>query len=186
MIEAETLPGPLCMFLAPRSPLAIKLVRSPPRTRGGLGRGILIGRVTPHRRAERFYHESPLIPNQWRLAAISVLVLTVPFVIVNRAPTRDHPLHEPPATYLLATIGHTKAAVFDNGEEAPRKVQFTALYKDGETWKGSQTGWSGTVPILRSLRSKMGLSPSPWMPFSRRWPTRFTPTSTSKTVLPRP
>lgn len=36
-------------------------------------------------------------------------------------------------------IGRIKAAVFDNGEDAPRKVQFTALYKDGETWKGSSS-----------------------------------------------
>ncbi len=33
-------------------------------------------------------------------------------------------------------IGRIKAAVFENGDNAPRKVQFTALYKDGAPWKG--------------------------------------------------
>lgn len=33
-------------------------------------------------------------------------------------------------------LGRIKAAVFENGDNAPRKVQFTALYKEGDEWRG--------------------------------------------------
>ncbi len=39
-------------------------------------------------------------------------------------------------------IGRIKAAVFENGDYAPRKVQFTALYKDGDEWRGSASFYS--------------------------------------------
>jgi hypothetical protein len=48
-------------------------------------------------------------------------------------------------------IGRIKAGVFDNGDDAPRKVQFTALYKDGETWKGSQSFTREDLPLLAKV-----------------------------------
>jgi hypothetical protein len=46
-------------------------------------------------------------------------------------------------------IGRIKAAVFENGESAPRKVAFTALYKDEEDqWKGSQSFTREDLPLL--------------------------------------
>ena len=52
-------------------------------------------------------------------------------------------------------IGRIKAAVFDYGEEAPRKVQFTALYKDGETWKGSQSFTREDLPLLAKVADQV-------------------------------
>ncbi len=58
----------------------------------------------------------------------------------------NRPIHQ-------VRIGRIKAAVFDNGADAPRKVQFTALYKDGETWKGSQSFTrSGLAPSREGRR----------------------------------
>ena len=46
-------------------------------------------------------------------------------------------------------IGRIKAAVFENGDKAPRKVQFTALYKDEEDkWRGSQSFAREDLPLL--------------------------------------
>jgi hypothetical protein len=52
-------------------------------------------------------------------------------------------------------IGRIKAAVFDNGDDAPRKVQFTALYKDGETWKGSQSFSREDLPLLAKVADQV-------------------------------
>ena len=52
-------------------------------------------------------------------------------------------------------IGRIKAAVFDNGEDAPRKVAFTALYKDGETWKGSQSFTREDLPLLAKVADQV-------------------------------
>ena len=52
-------------------------------------------------------------------------------------------------------IGRIKAAVFDNGEDAPRKVQFTALYKDGETWKGSSSFTREDLPLLAKVADQV-------------------------------
>ena len=48
----------------------------------------------------------------------------------------NRPIHQ-------VRIGRIKAAVFANGDNAPRKVQFTALYKDGDAWRGSAEFCSG-------------------------------------------
>ena len=45
-------------------------------------------------------------------------------------------------------IGRIKAAIFENGDDAPRKVQFTALYKDGDEWKGSGSFTREDLPLL--------------------------------------
>jgi hypothetical protein len=52
-------------------------------------------------------------------------------------------------------IGRIKAAVFDNGEDAPRKVQFTALYKDGDQWKGSQSFTREDLPLLAKVADQV-------------------------------
>ena len=45
-------------------------------------------------------------------------------------------------------IGRIKAAVFENGDNAPRKVQFTALYKEGDSWRGSKSFAREDLPLL--------------------------------------
>ncbi|MGE3241677.1 MAG: hypothetical protein AB7G28_19695 [Pirellulales bacterium] len=46
-------------------------------------------------------------------------------------------------------LGRIKAAIFENGDNAPRKVTFTALYKDDEDqWKGSQSFTREDLPLL--------------------------------------
>ena len=53
-------------------------------------------------------------------------------------------------------IGRIKAAVFDNGDDAPRKVQFTALYKDEEDkWKGSQSFTREDLPLLAKVADQV-------------------------------
>ena len=49
-------------------------------------------------------------------------------------------------------IGRIKAAVFENGDNAPRKVQFTALYKEGEEWRGSESFAREDLPLLMQSR----------------------------------
>jgi hypothetical protein len=41
------------------------------------------------------------------------------------------------------------------GLDAPRKVQFTALYKDGETWKGSQSSTRKDLPLLTNVAGQV-------------------------------
>jgi hypothetical protein len=52
-------------------------------------------------------------------------------------------------------IRRIKAAVFGNGEDAPRKVAFTALYKNGDTWKGSQSLSREDVPPLAKVADQV-------------------------------
>ena len=52
-------------------------------------------------------------------------------------------------------IGRIKAAVFDNGDDAPRKVQFTALYKDGAEWTGSQSFTREDLPLLAKVADQV-------------------------------
>ena len=52
-------------------------------------------------------------------------------------------------------IGRIKAAVFENGENAPRKVQFTALYKDGDEWRGSQSFAREDLPLLMKVADQV-------------------------------
>ncbi len=61
---------------------------------------------------------------------------------------KNQPVHQ-------IRIGRIKAAVFDNGEDAPRKVAFTALYKDGETWKGSQSFTREDLPLLAKVADQV-------------------------------
>jgi hypothetical protein len=54
----------------------------------------------------------------------------------------NQPIHQ-------VRIGRIKAAVFENGDSAPRKVQFQALYKDDEDkWQGSQSFTREDLPLL--------------------------------------
>ena len=50
-------------------------------------------------------------------------------------------------------IGRIKAAVFDNCDDVPRKV--TALCKDGETWKGSQSFTREDLPLLAKVADQV-------------------------------
>ena len=52
-------------------------------------------------------------------------------------------------------IGRIKAALFDNGDDNPLKVLFTALYKDGETWKGSQSFTREDLPLLAKVADQV-------------------------------
>ena len=53
-------------------------------------------------------------------------------------------------------VGRIKAAVFGNGEAAPRKVQFTALYKDDEDkWQGSQSFTREDLPLLIKVADRV-------------------------------
>jgi hypothetical protein len=52
-------------------------------------------------------------------------------------------------------IGRTKAAVFDDGEDAPRKVQSTALYKDVGTGKGFARSTREDLPRLAKVADQV-------------------------------
>jgi hypothetical protein len=52
-------------------------------------------------------------------------------------------------------IGRIKAAVFENGDNAPRKVQFTALYKEGDEWRGSQSFAREDLPLLMKVADQV-------------------------------
>lgn len=52
-------------------------------------------------------------------------------------------------------IGRIKAAVFENGDDAPRKVQFTALYKDGDEWRGSASFTREDLPLLAKVADQV-------------------------------
>ena len=52
-------------------------------------------------------------------------------------------------------IGKIKAAVFENGDNAPRKVQFTALYKDGDEWRGSSSFAREDLPLLIKVADRV-------------------------------
>ena len=45
-------------------------------------------------------------------------------------------------------MGRISAAVFDNGDDAPRRVTFTRLYKEGDEWKGCQSFTREDLPLL--------------------------------------
>ena len=68
-------------------------------------------------------------------------------------------------------IGKIKAAVFENGDNAPRKVQFTALYKEGDEWRGSASFAREDLPLL-----DQSSGPSPQLSVRAErfcWPVRF-------------
>ena len=52
-------------------------------------------------------------------------------------------------------IGRIKAAVFENGDNAPRKVQFTALYKEGDEWRGSASFTREDLPLLAKVADQV-------------------------------
>ncbi len=52
-------------------------------------------------------------------------------------------------------IGRIKAAVFENGDNAPRKVQFAALYKDGDEWRSSQSFAREDLPLLAKVADQV-------------------------------
>jgi hypothetical protein len=55
---------------------------------------------------------------------------------------KNRPVHQ-------VRIGRVKAAVFENGDDAPCKVQFTALYKNEEDkWRGSSSFAREDLPLL--------------------------------------
>ena len=62
---------------------------------------------------------------------------------------KNRPVHQ-------VRIGRIKAAVFENGDDAPRKVQFQALYKDGEDkWQGSQSFTREDLPLLIKVADRV-------------------------------
>ena len=62
---------------------------------------------------------------------------------------KNKPVHQ-------VRIGRIKAAVFENGDSAPRKVQFTALYKDEEDkWQGSQSFTREDLPLLIKVADRV-------------------------------
>ena len=62
---------------------------------------------------------------------------------------KNRPVHQ-------VRIGRIKAAVFENGDDAPRKVQFTALYKDEEDkWRGSQSFTREDLPLLIKVADRV-------------------------------
>jgi hypothetical protein len=63
--------------------------------------------------------------------------------------TKNKPVHQ-------VRIGRIKAAVFENGDDAPRKVQFQALYKDEEDqWRGSQSFTREDLPLLIKVADRV-------------------------------
>ncbi len=55
---------------------------------------------------------------------------------------KNRPVHQ-------VRIGRVKAAIFENGDDAPRKVQFQTLYKNEEDqWRGSQSFAREDLPLL--------------------------------------
>lgn len=63
---------------------------------------------------------------------------------------KNRPVHQ-------VRIGRIKAAVFENGDDAPRKVQFTALYKDKESdqWRGSRSFAREDLPLLIKVADRV-------------------------------
>jgi hypothetical protein len=62
---------------------------------------------------------------------------------------KNKPVHQ-------VRIGRIKAAVFENGDDAPRKVQFQALYKDEEDkWQGSQSFTREDLPLLIKVADRV-------------------------------
>jgi hypothetical protein len=62
---------------------------------------------------------------------------------------KNKPVHQ-------VRIGRIKAAVFENGGDAPRKVQFQALYKDDEDkWQGSQSFTREDLPLLIKVADRV-------------------------------
>ena len=55
---------------------------------------------------------------------------------------KNKPVHQ-------VRIGRVKAAIFENGDDAPRKVQFRTLYKNEEDqWRGSSSFAREDLPLL--------------------------------------
>jgi hypothetical protein len=62
---------------------------------------------------------------------------------------KNRPLHQ-------VRIGRIKAAVFGNGDNAPRKVQLTALYKDDEdNWQSSHSFTREDLPLLIKVADRV-------------------------------
>ena len=62
---------------------------------------------------------------------------------------KNRPVHQ-------VRIGRIKAAVFENGDDAPRKVQFTALYKNEEDkWRGSSSFAREDLPLLIKVADRV-------------------------------
>ena len=62
---------------------------------------------------------------------------------------KNKPVHQ-------VRVGRIKAAVFENGDDAPRKVQFQALYKDEEDkWQGSQSFAREDLPLLIKVADRV-------------------------------
>ncbi len=53
---------------------------------------------------------------------------------------KNRPVHQ-------VRIGKIKTSVFENGDNASRKVQFTALYKEGDEWRGSASFAREDLPL---------------------------------------
>lgn len=62
--------------------------------------------------------------------------------------TNNKPVHE-------VKIGRIKAAVFENGDNAPPKVTFAALYKDGDEWKSSHSFTREDLPLIAKVADQV-------------------------------
>ncbi len=60
----------------------------------------------------------------------------------------NRPVHE-------VRIGRIKAAVFENGENAPSKVTFAALYKDGDEWKSTRSFTREDLPLIAKVADQV-------------------------------
>ena len=49
----------------------------------------------------------------------------------------------------------TFLGLFEIGDDAPRKVQFTALYKDGDEWRGSASFTREDLPLLAKVADQV-------------------------------
>ena len=52
-------------------------------------------------------------------------------------------------------VGRIKAAIFENGEDAPNRVLFSRLYKDGESWKRSSSFTREDLPLLMKVADRV-------------------------------
>ena len=48
-------------------------------------------------------------------------------------------------------LGRIKAAVFENGDDAPKRVVFSRLYKEGEQWRSTSSFAREDLPLLAKV-----------------------------------
>ncbi|MCA9168467.1 MAG: hypothetical protein KDB23_12410 [Planctomycetales bacterium] len=60
----------------------------------------------------------------------------------------SRPVHE-------IRLGRIKAAIFENGDDAPNRVTFSRLYKDEETWKSTSSFTREDLPLLMKVADRV-------------------------------